>query len=61
MQTMRRKLRRYGGAERPFEVRELKVPKSRMMVGRNSGSEAKETLVLKFERPNNQSEDRQHQ
>lgn len=55
MPMMRKKQRRYGGADRPFDVRVVYVPNSEMMVGRNNGSEAKETLVLKFDIPNIQS------
>jgi hypothetical protein len=45
---MTKKQSKYGGADRPLDVRVEKVPSSEMMVGRNKGREAKLTLVLKF-------------
>ncbi len=54
---MMKKQRRYGGADSPLDTRVLKAPISDIMVGRKSGREANDTLVLKLARANIQSDE----
>ena len=42
---MKKNVHRYGGAERPFDVASSNEPISEMMVGKKSGSDAKQTLL----------------
>ena len=50
MPIIKKKHNRYGGADRPFDVALLKEPISSIIVGTKSGSDAKETLQLKYMR-----------
>ena len=52
-----RKAKRHSGANKPFDCSELKAPSSEIMVGRNSGMEANETLQQKKIKANIQSID----
>lgn len=52
---MTKKQRRYGGADKPLEVKSSNVPRSEVIVGRNKGNDANETFVLKLTKANIQS------